>query len=210
MGGMALVEKQSVAFFFVGNRLCLDFVNTRVAQNGRLVDLLREPSDLRRWLSEAGVSGSEEAEGASEGWDGGPRDRRVFERALALREDLREIVETIVGGEPVRQEAIDEVNALLRAQPGYPQIERTPNGFEKRFRVEREGPLDALVSIAESAVDLLAEGDPLLLKKCENPDCVLHFYDTSKNHARRWCSMSGCGNRMKAQAHYHRQREIQS
>jgi len=207
---MALGEKQGAGFFFVGNRLCLDFVNTRVAENGRIVDLLREPSDLRRWLSEAGVLGGEEAEGASEGWGGGPRARRVFERALALRKDLREIVETVVGGEPVRQGAIDEVNALLRARPGYPQIERTPNGFEKSFKAEREGPLGALVPIAESAADLLAGGDLSLLKKCENPDCVLHFYDTSKNHARRWCSMSGCGNRMKAQAHYRRQREIQS
>lgn len=204
-------EKQGAGFFFVGNRLCLDFVNTRVAEDGRLVDLLGEPSDLRWWLSEAGVFSGEEAEGAPEGWDGGPWARRVFERALALRDDLRGIVEAIADGEIVRQGAIDEVNALLRARPGYPQIERTPTGFEKRFRAVRDEPLGALlVPIAESSADLLAEGDPSLLKKCENPDCVLHFYDTSKNHARRWCSMSGCGNRMKAQAHYRRrQRGVQ-
>lgn len=206
---MALGEKQGSKFFFVGNRLCLDFVNTRVAENGRLVDLLGEPSDLARWLAEAGGLGGEEAEGTSKGWDGGSQGRRVFERALALREDLREVVEAIVGGEPVRQKAINEVNALLRARPGYPQVERTPNGFEKRFRAVRDEPLGALVPIAESAAALLAEGDPLLLKKCENPDCVLHFYDTSKNHARRWCSMRGCGNRMKAQAHYRRRRGAQ-
>ena len=207
---MTLGEKRGSWFFFVGNDLCLDFVNTRVAENGRLVDLLAGPSDLARWLAEAGVLGGEEGEGASKGWDGGSEGRRVFERALALREDLREIVEAIVGGERVRQGAIDGVNALLRSRPGYPQIERTPEGFEKRFRAERDEPLGALlVPIAESAADLLAEEDPSLLKKCENPECVLHFYDTSKNHARRWCSMSGCGNRMKAQAHYRRRRGAQ-
>lgn len=204
---MALGEKQGSGFFFVGNRLCLDFVNTRVAEDGRPVDLLGEPSDLARWLAEAGVLVGEEAEGASNEWDEDPRGRRVFERALALREVLREVVEAIVNGEPVRQGALDEVNALLRTRPRYPQVERTANGFEKRFRAERNEPLGALLGpIAESAADLLAGGDPLLLKKCENPDCVLHFYDTSKNHARRWCSMSGCGNRMKAQAHYRRRR----
>lgn len=208
---MALVGKQGSRFFFVGNRLCLDFVNTRVTEDGRPVDLLAKPSDLVRWLAEAGVLDGEEAEGTSEGWDWdeGPRGRRVFERALALRQDLREIFEATAGGEPVRQGAIDEVNALLRARPVYPQIERTPNGFEKHFRAERDEPSGALVPIAESAADLLAGGDPLLLKKCENPDCVLHFYDTSKSHARRWCSMSGCGNRMKAQAHYRRRRGAQ-
>ena len=207
---MTLGEKRGSGFFFVGNDLCLDFVNTRVAENGRPVDLLEGPSDLARWLAEAGVLDGGEGEGASKGWEGGSQGWQVFERALALREDLREIVEAIVGGERVRQGAIDGVNALLRSRPGYPQIERTPEGFEKRFRAERDEPLGALLApIAESAADLLAGGDPSLLKKCENPECVLHFYDTSKNHARRWCSMSGCGNRMKAQAHYRRRRGAQ-
>lgn len=208
---MAFGEKRGSGFFFVGNRLCLDFVNTRIVENGRLVDLLRGPSDLALWLTEAGVLGLEGAEGASKGWGEGPGGRRVFERALAFREILLEVVEAMVGDRPVRQGAIDEVNALLQARPGFPQVERTPNGFEKRFRAERdEQPIDALVPIAESAADLLAEGERLLLKECENPDCVLHFYDTSKNHARRWCSMSGCGNRMKAQAHYRRRRDAKA
>ena len=203
-------EKQGSGVFFVGNRLCLDVVNTRVAEDGRLVDLLGEPSDLARWLAEAGVLRGGEAEGASKGWDEGPRGRRVFERALALREVLREVVEATVDGEPVRQGAIDELNALLRTRPGYAKGERAPDGVEKRFRAERDEPLGVLVPVAESAVDLLVEGDLSLLKRCENPDCVLHFYDTSKNHARRWCSMSGCGNRMKAQAHYRRRRSTPS
>lgn len=202
-------ERQDSAFFFVGNRLCVDFINTRVVENGRLVDLLGGPSDLAWWLAETGVLNGKEAEEASKEWEGGSQGLRVFEQALALREDLREIIEAIVGWEPVRQKAIDEVNALLRTRPGYPQLVRTPDGFEKRFRAVREESSDALVPVAESAVDLLAGKGPLLLKKCENPDCVLHFYDTSKNHARRWCSMSGCGNRMKAQAHYRRRRDAE-
>jgi predicted RNA-binding Zn ribbon-like protein len=36
---------------------------------------------------------------------------------------------------------------------------------------------------------------------------VLHFFDVSKNGTRRWCSMSGCGNRAKARRHYARSRQ---
>ena len=61
-----------------------------------------------------------------------------------------------------------------------------------------------LVLIAVAAADLLCHGDLSLVKKCDNPRCILYFYDTTKNHARRWCSMAGCGNRMKAAAHYRR------
>jgi predicted RNA-binding Zn ribbon-like protein len=35
---------------------------------------------------------------------------------------------------------------------------------------------------------------------------VLFFYDTTKNHARHWCSMTICGNRSKVAAHYRRLR----
>ena len=54
---------------------------------------------------------------------------------------------------------------------------------------------------------VLCYADLALVKKCENPVCVLFFYDTSKNHSRRWCSMSVCGNRMKVAAHYQRLRK---
>ena len=60
--------------------------------------------------------------------------------------------------------------------------------------------------LAEAATDLLCTCDLSLIKKCQNPECVLFFYDTTKNHARHWCSMSLCGNRSKVAAHYHRHR----
>lgn len=203
------VEGRGSGFFFVGNRLCLDFVNTRVVEGGRSVDLLGDPSDLARWLSEAGVLGAAETEATSKGRFEGTRGRELFERALALRDILSEVVRAVAEDGPVQQRALDGVNALLRVSPGYPQVGRTRDGFEKRFWAEREVPLGTLVPIAESAADLLAEGDFSLVRKCENPECVLHFYDTSKGHARRWCSMSGCGNRMKAQAHYRRRRDAE-
>ncbi len=77
-------------------------------------------------------------------------------------------------------------------------------GFEKRFRAEFREPAQLLWPVAESACDLLCYADLTLVKKCENPICVLFFYDTTKNHSRRWCSMSVCGNRMKVAAHYQR------
>jgi hypothetical protein len=41
---------------------------------------------------------------------------------------------------------------------------------------------------------------------CAGEGCVLHFYDTSRNGKRQWCSMAGCGNRAKARRHYERSR----
>lgn len=58
---------------------------------------------------------------------------------------------------------------------------------------------------ADSYLRLLA-ADPERIRRCANAECILHFFDTSKNGARRWCSMAGCGNRAKAARHYDRAR----
>ncbi len=207
---MAFGEGSISGFVFVGNYLCLDFANTRLVEDGRSVDLLGGYSDLARWLLEAGVLGPEESEEAMERWGDGPEGERVFGRALAFREVLFGLIEEILGGEPVRQETLDETNALLRSRPGYAQVARVDEGLEEWFVAERDEANNAIVPLAESAADLLLRAVPSLLKKCENPARVLHFHDTSKNHARRWCSMSGCGNRMKAAAHYRRQRRLEA
>jgi hypothetical protein len=47
---------------------------------------------------------------------------------------------------------------------------------------------------------------PGRIRKCANPDCVLHFVDTSRTGRRQWCSMTACGNRLKARRHHDRQR----
>ena len=56
---------------------------------------------------------------------------------------------------------------------------------------------------AAKLLDLLEQA-PDRIKHCENPTCVLWFFDTTRNGTRRWCSMAVCGNRMKARRHYGR------
>lgn len=194
--------EEKAGFYFVGGYLCVDFVNTRHAEDGRVVeDLLRGPKDLARWLWEAGVLGPPEAGEMAERWGD-----REFRRAIGFRDVLRDMVEGVARGEAVRQAAIEEINGVLRGRRGYTQVVRSGDGFEGRFVAESGGESGGISPVAQSAAELLASGDLSRIKKCENPECALHFYDTSKNRSRRWCSMAACGNVMKARAHYRRHR----
>jgi predicted RNA-binding Zn ribbon-like protein len=47
---------------------------------------------------------------------------------------------------------------------------------------------------------------PGRLRPCANDECRLFLLDHSRAGTARWCSMSGCGNRMKARRHYSRTR----
>ena len=55
----------------------------------------------------------------------------------------------------------------------------------------------SLGRLAYAAAELLAQGDFNLVRKCESADCSMMFYDRTKSHKRRWCSMALCGNRHK-------------
>ena len=67
-------------------------------------------------------------------------------------------------------------------------------------------PKALLLPVADAIGDLVCEKDFTLVRKCEGPGCTLWFLDVSKGHARRWCSMGVCGNRVKAAAHRARAR----
>jgi predicted RNA-binding Zn ribbon-like protein len=195
---------QQIPFLFVGNHLCLDFINTEVVMSGQPTDLLPSWKDVVAWLIEAGLVTGKEAKESERVWDRhGPE---TLKEAKAFRSTMRHMAERVADGKPVPQAALDTINHLLRHRVGYSQISRQNGRFERKYESKSEDTVQLLGLLAEAASDLLVTCDLSLVKKCQNPACVLFFYDTTKNHARRWCSMSLCGNRSKVAAHYHRHR----
>lgn len=199
-------KRSGQPFLFVGNHLCLDFINTQMIVRGTRTDLLGEWNDLIAWLVRAKLLS------VGEGKDVTARlsraeGERLLDEARAFRAILRELAERIVAGKPVPVSAIETINTLLSQCPGYPQLIRTNGRFERRFHSETSGAAQLLVPLAEAASELLCVGNLSLVKKCRNDACILYFYDTTKNHARQWCSMGLCGNRIKVAAHYRRKKK---
>lgn len=193
-------------FLFVGNHLCLDFINTEMIVRGQRTDLLREWPDLIGWLVRAKLLGAGEEKETVARLDHA-EGKLLLRRARTFRAVLREMAERVVAGKPVARSTVDAINEQLRRRPGYPQLIRTNGRHERRFHSDTSGAASLLTPLAEAACELLCVGDLSLVKKCRNDTCILYFYDTTKNHARQWCSMGLCGNRMKVAAHYHRRRK---
>ena len=192
-------------FLFVGNHPCLDFINTELIVEGHRTDLLEECADVIEWLIRAKLLGANEGKGIAARL-GQAEGVGLLSEAKAFRVVLREMAEQIVARKPVPRSVIETINRLLSKRPGYPQLLRTAGRVERHFYSSTQGPSQFLALLAEAASDLLCTKDLSLVKKCRNQACILFFYDTTKNHARQWCSMSICGNRMKVAAHYRRQR----
>lgn len=194
-------------FYRIGNNLSVDFVNTRIAVGGKPKDLLTKFADFAAWAAAMDLLEKGEVKRLLESWQERKEIKQIFAQILEFREILYQMIEGIEKGQTVKPTAIAAINAVLRNQIGFAEIEPSEEGFAKRFRACFSEPRQLLAPIAESAADLLCYGNPAYLKKCENEMCILHFYDTTKNHTRRWCSMAGCGNRAKAAAFYRRQRQ---
>ena len=191
-------------FHFVGEQLWLDFVNTEVVAQGERVDLLGSFDDLMAWASAAGILDAAQARDLARK----PRDTdKALGAAREFRATLREMARRIAdGGRTVPQATLDRLNDALRARDGQMEVVRTKEGYETRFRPLFTDAAQLLAPIAESAARLLSDGDLTLVRKCQNPQCILYFHDTTKNHRRRWCSMTACGNRAKVAAFYQRAR----
>lgn len=177
-------------FLFIGGHTALDFLNTEVARDGEPVDLLGDAGALERWIHDAGLG-------------------RVRSGAATLREvkrlraALREITGALADGEPPRRATVRLIDQELRRGTGSLALDARDGKFAVAF--EPRDP-DARYLLARSAADFLASADPSRIRRCGGTNCVLFFYDATKSATRRWCSMAGCGNRMKAALHYQRSR----
>jgi predicted RNA-binding Zn ribbon-like protein len=197
-------------FRLLGNLLCLDFVNTEVISHGARADRLGEFADLMRWAEAAAVIPEEEARAAVRRWGGTKQGDAAIEAARAFRSALRALAEALAARRTAPAAAVPAINDVLAGGASVLRLARRGAGYETKRHVLEQSASSVLVPVAESAAWLLERGDHALVRRCENPACILFFYDTTKNKRRRWCAMDGCGSRAKAAAYYQRTRAAQA
>ncbi|WP_202843057.1 CGNR zinc finger domain-containing protein [Luteimonas saliphila] len=173
---------------FVGDHPAMDLLNTRAREDGVPTDTWETGTDVIRWLTRLGIA---PAAGA-----GRVDEAELLARARDLREQARKLIVARLQGKAGNPAGL---NAHLHAYLGTPSLRRDGAGGFALVRVARGDAVATLLGpVAEAVADLLAEADFSLVRQCEHPDCVLWFYDRTKSHKRRWCSMAVCGNRHKA------------
>jgi len=173
-----------------GLELVRQFINTAELELGD--DEFTDLAALQRWLRARGLIGSRDR-----------LDEGDLERAVAVREALRQLCEDRGAGGAIDEHAIRALNALpacaqMRVRfdaGGAPRLEPVGTGLDGAFA--------GLFAIIEHAA---AAGTWARLKICADHGCRWAYYDNSKNRSRNWCNMAVCGNRSKAREYRRRQR----
>jgi predicted RNA-binding Zn ribbon-like protein len=157
------------------------YVNTVDLQDGP--EELTHPNTLRDWL----VAHQLLEPGAQ-------LDHADLKHAIAVREAIRGVIGTNSGGAvyPLDVATLNEAAAASRLRPRF--------GPDGRARLEPEvgGGVGAMGRIVAAVFAGMAEDDWQQLKLCGSATCRWAFYDRSRNHSSRWCTMASCGNRAKA------------
>jgi predicted RNA-binding Zn ribbon-like protein len=185
---------------FSANRLCLDFANLPFASGDQterpifwdeFVDFLaakkivsEERSGHIRALVETDPRGAE----------------NLLIHAERLGRAQRLIFRAIVKAHGIHPDWTEPINRILRVTEGHDELQWDGTAWRLGFVAREESLVWLLAAIARSGAELIAEGASHNLKRCANPDCPILFYDDSRTHRRRWCSMALCGNRSKVAA----------
>ena len=109
----------------------------------------------------------------------------------------------IPGPPAAAREVRDAVAAVVRGQASAAILRKFLDGVRQVPAVSADGVQWRLEGARFPARAVLAWAQVQgRLRPCENDEeCTLFLIDRSKANARRWCSMSTCGNRLKARRH---------
>jgi predicted RNA-binding Zn ribbon-like protein len=158
-------------------RLVRDFINTYEPQEDD--ESLTSPEQLRDWLTGRALL---------------PPGTRVTgaQRTAALR--LREGLRTALSdGDP------GSLNDALAEVP----VRLVLTGSGPALAPVRAAAFDRAMAALVDAIRACGQDSTWSrLKVCARDSCRWAFYDESRNQARRWCSMAGCGNHIKMRRAY--------
>jgi predicted RNA-binding Zn ribbon-like protein len=157
------------------------FVNTTDLQAGP--DELTDPNALKAWLVARRLLDPADPVGEAD-----------HRHAIALREAMRGVIGANSGlpAYPVDLATLNEAASASKLRMRF--------GADGRPRLEPEvtGAVGAMGRLVATLYAAMQEDDWTRLKLCGRQACRWAFFDRSKNHSSRWCTMASCGNREKA------------
>ncbi|MGA1986840.1 MAG: ABATE domain-containing protein [Candidatus Sulfotelmatobacter sp.] len=223
-------------FDLIAGNVCLDFVNTlddRYINDRHINDrhnindrhtndpqtkpkeLLKTYLDLARFGEDTGLLDATQADQLYQRSYMEPdRAQEVLLWGRELRESIHDVFWAILNKRPVPPLALARLNADAQGaaqRMSVVPIERGQMKGRFEWKYDDLRAFDSVLwPIARAAADLLTSDQLPYVRACLSKTCEWFFLDTSKNHHRRWCDMTRCGNRAKGQRFYARKKKESS
>jgi predicted RNA-binding Zn ribbon-like protein len=196
-------EPKRFVFDLSGGHVALDFANTVSWRGSAAIERLPDYSELVRWSELTGVlPPSRTTQLLVLAMRDPKKAASILERAIRLREALFEIFAAVAAKEEAPAQAMATLNIFLDQGSSYVRLKEKDGRFVWDWASHNPLPDAMLWPVARAAADLLVSDELAKVRICAASDCAWLFLDKTRNHARRWCDMTTCGNRAKARRHY--------
>lgn len=172
----------------LGGRLCLDFVNSVERRlSPEPIDFLVSSVRLADWAVHTGLEGQADPTEAE------------LQRCLVLR---RALYDTFVGH--IDEVGVGNAASIVKSEAAAAMARGTVKYVDGRFDLKPAvGAMHVGDAVALDGWNLLINGPLDRLRQCPGcADCGWLFLDSSRAGRRRWCSMEGCGSRVKMRRQY--------
>lgn len=188
--------------------MCLDFVNTlddRFTPDAK--ELLKHYVDLARFAEDTGIVPDQQVDRLMTRSRQHPDEaQRALASAIQLREAISDIFYALARKKAVPAAAFAILNSHVQEAAQHLTLVASKAGFVWTFDVDSYDLFAPSWPIARNAAELLASERVEYVRACASKTCEWIFLDESKNHRRRWCDMTKCGNRAKVKRFYVRQK----
>jgi hypothetical protein len=198
---------------FISGSPGIDFLNSVATPVDEVVEWIGNGEDFLDWLRQAGLLKAKDISIIQSNFSAEELDRIAL-RARELREWFRHFVKEHQG-KPLSARALAKLgplNDLLgldqvfwsivpgSASDSDKNTGSSPLMFRLRPQRRWRTPESVLAPVAEELARVICNLDFKNIKGCEGKKCTLVYYDGTRRHERRWCSMGICGNRAKQEA----------
>jgi predicted RNA-binding Zn ribbon-like protein len=202
-------RRREPRFDLIAGSLCLDFINTlddRFSDTPK--ELLTSYIDLARFAEDTGILGEQEVDRLFGLSQASPKEAaRALAAGIQLREAIYGVIWAVVTKKAAPEATLYTLNQYVQVAAQHARLVPVKGKFVWRFEDAGNHLQAPLWAIAQSAAELLASDNLAFVRACASETCQWLFLDVSKNHGRRWCDMTRCGNRAKVRAFYERKKD---
>jgi predicted RNA-binding Zn ribbon-like protein len=191
----------------IGGSPCVDFVNTVLWRGTeREQDVLGGYPDLLAWVRRLHLLPSEQTVELAELSVQSPDEALLaHRRAIRFREALYRVLVARVDGAEAPPADLKIIKSAFANSVADASLVQSTDAVRWEWPHEAGDFHRTLWPVAHDALALLLDPTPRI-RRCSAEECGWLFIDHSKNKSRRWCSMEGCGSRVKMRRHYARVR----
>jgi predicted RNA-binding Zn ribbon-like protein len=200
------MEKSPIYRWKLSHEPVVDFLMSKIWNpGGPALDVFADYAGVVGWLRHIGTLSAEDARSQKALAGKRPGEARAaWKKAVRLRNAGYAVFSACADRRPPSGRDVEFLNREVAAAMSHLRIAQSSGKYTWTWHTSGAALAWILWPVMRAMAELLTSDRLHRVKQCA--ECRWMFMDRSRNASRRWCSMTVCGNRVKARRYHERHR----